>query len=98
LDNYDYLEFGSIADDIRDLPAQVPPPLEAVYVWAGLGTSSEVLCDVSAYLIASMLPLSHLCGPLQEALIISLPDEGESVAGFYHLKRSLWTGILVSSL
>jgi len=61
-------------------------------------TSSEVLCDVSVYLIASMLPLSHLCGPLQEALIISLPDEGESVAGFHHLRRSLWTRILVSSL
>ncbi len=61
-------------------------------------TSSEVLCDVSVYLIASMLPLPHLCGPLQEALLISLPDEGESVAGFHHLRRSLWTGILVSSL
>jgi len=61
-------------------------------------TSSEVLCDVSVYLIASMLPLSHLCGPLQEAIIISFPGEGESVTGFHHLRRSLWTGILVSSL
>jgi hypothetical protein len=61
-------------------------------------TSSEVLCDVSVYLIASMSPLSHLCGPLQEALKFSLPDEGESLAGFQHLRRSLWTGILISSL
>jgi hypothetical protein len=55
-----------------------------------LETSPEVLCDVSVYLIASMLPLSHLCGPLQEALIISIPDEGEPVASFHHqLRRSL---------
>jgi hypothetical protein len=36
------------------------------------------------------LPLSHLCGPLQEALTISIPDEGEPVASFHHqLRRSL---------
>jgi len=83
---YDYLQFGSIANGIRDLPAQ------GKLFMCGLAweTSPEVLRDVSVYLIASMLPLSHLCGPLQEALIISIPDEGEPVASFHHqLRRSL---------
>jgi hypothetical protein len=42
LDNYDSLQFGSIAHDIRDLPAQGPHPLEAVYVWAGLGDKGNM--------------------------------------------------------
>jgi len=87
--NYDYLQFGSIADDIRDLPAQGPHPLGAVYVWTGLADLSRGSVW-SVYLISSMLPLSHLCGPLQEALTISIPDEGEPVASFHHqLRRSL---------
>ncbi len=55
-------------------------------------TSPEVLCDVSVYLIASMLPLSHLCGPLQEALIISIPDEGEPVASFHSAQKIIVLG------
>ncbi len=45
--DYDYLQFGSIADDIRDLPAQGPHPLEAVCVWARLGDLSRgsVRCE-----------------------------------------------------
>jgi hypothetical protein len=39
-----------------------------------------------------MLPLSHLCGPLQEALIISIPDEGEPVASFHSAQKIIVLG------